>query len=95
MSHRNHRNHGNFSRPLITRILTDASFADLKENQENPTHEPDALAELVIPSALILLENKLSDNLIADVIIPSWELCLIRRKNPAFLASKTVTCPFR
>ena len=62
--------------------------ADFKENLKNPTHEPDALAELVIPSALILLENKLSDNLIADVIIPSRELCLIRRKTPAFRPQK-------
>ena len=54
-SHRYHRNHG-------------ISFADLKENQENPIHETNALAELVMLPALILLVSELPDSLSTNII---------------------------
>ena len=49
-------------------------------------------AEYLMLSALILLVNKLPDSLSTNTINPFRELCLIRRKTPAFQASKTVTC---
>jgi len=55
-----------------------------KENLKNPTHEPDALAELLMLSAISLLVSELPDILITAIINPVGALCLIRRKTPAF-----------
>jgi hypothetical protein len=60
----------------------------LKKNQENPTLEPDALAELLMLSAISLLVSELPDILITAIINPVGELCLIRRKTPAFRPQK-------
>ena len=46
----------------------------LKENKENPIHETDALAELVMLPALILLVSELPDSLSTDTITPTGAL---------------------
>jgi hypothetical protein len=59
-----------------------------KKNQENPTLDPDALAELLMLSAISLLVSELPDILITAIINPVGALCLIRRKTPAFRPQK-------
>ena len=45
-----------------------------KKNKENPIHETDALAELVMLPALILLVSELPDSLSTDTITPTGAL---------------------
>ena len=45
-----------------------------KKNKENPIHETDALAELIMLSALILLVSELPDSLSTDTITPTGAL---------------------
>jgi len=45
-----------------------------KKNKENPIHEIDALAELVMLPALILLVSELPDSLSTDTITPTGVL---------------------
>ena len=59
-----------------------------KKKQENPTHEPDALPELLMLSALILLVSELPDSLSTNTINHVVAICLIRRKTPAFRPQK-------
>ena len=64
-----HRNHISVPRERGNRRGSHGiSFADLKENQENPIHETNALAELVMPLALILLVSELPDSLSTNII---------------------------
>jgi len=50
------------------------SRVSFKKNKENPIHETDALAELVMLPALILLVSELPDSLSTDTITPTGAL---------------------
>ena len=52
----------------------DSSRVSFKKNKENPIHETDALAELLMLPALILLVSELPDSLSTDTITPTGAL---------------------